>query len=45
MFFYGATLDWKSVIRDASGEDEPLGRSILYVIVDGEVDLEAKHSE
>lgn len=43
MFFYGATLDWQRVIREASGEEDPLDRSVLYVIIDGEVDPEAKH--
>jgi hypothetical protein len=43
MFFYGATLDWQEVIRTASGQSDPLDRSILYVIVDGEVDPEPKH--
>ena len=42
MFFYGATLDWKNVIAEATGGKELVDNSVLYVIVDGEVDPESK---
>lgn len=38
MFFYGATLDWRNVLKEASGSDNPVDNSQLYAIVDGEVD-------
>jgi len=41
MFFYGATLDWKKVISEAHPGDESVDHSMLYVIVDGEVDPES----
>ena len=40
MFFYGSSLDWKAALRDASGIENPIDHSILYVIIDGEVDPE-----
>ena len=42
MFFYGATLDWRNVLKDASGMDHPVDNSVLYAIVDGEVDPDFK---
>ena len=42
MFFYGATLDWKNVLAEASGGKELVDHSTLYVIVDGEVDPKSK---
>lgn len=42
MFFYGATLDWQNVLREASGKDEPVDDSVLYTIIDGEVDPTSK---
>lgn len=38
MVFFGSTIDWKSVLRDASGELEPVDNSVLYIIIDGEID-------
>ena len=40
MFFYGSALDWQSALRDASGIENPVDQSTLYVIIDGEVDPE-----
>ena len=40
MFFYGSSMDWQAVLRDASGIENPIDRSILYAIIDGEVDPE-----
>jgi len=37
MFFYGSSLDWQAVLRDASGIESPIDHSILYAIIDGEV--------
>lgn len=45
MFFYGASLNWREVLRKASGEQEPVDRSTFYAIVDGEIDPEPKHVE
>ncbi len=38
MVFFGSTIDWKSALRDASGELEPVDNSVLYIIIDGEID-------
>ena len=40
IFFYGSSLDWQAALRDASGIENPIDYSILYVIIDGEVDPE-----
>ena len=40
MFFYGSALDWKKVITEVSGGIEPVDKSTLYVIIDGEIDPE-----
>ena len=38
MFFYGAALDWREVRKEITGSSELEDHSVLYVIVDGEVD-------
>jgi hypothetical protein len=43
MFFLGAAIGWRNVLREVSGTDDPLDRSTLFLIVDGEVDPEAQH--
>lgn len=45
MFFYGATLDWRRVLREVSGEENPVDHSVFYAIVDGEIDPEPMHVE
>ncbi len=45
MFFYGATLDWRRVLREVSGEENPVDHSTFYAIVDGEIDPEPKQVE
>lgn len=37
MFFYGSSLDWRGVLSEAAGIQDPVDNSVLYVIVDGEV--------
>ena len=37
MVFFGSSIDWKSALRDASGELEPVDNSVLYIIIDGEI--------
>ena len=38
MVYFGSTIDWKAVLREASGEQEPIDNSVLYIIIDGEID-------
>jgi hypothetical protein len=38
MVYYGSTIDWKAVLREVSGEREPVDNSVLYIIIDGEID-------
>jgi hypothetical protein len=38
MVYFGSTIDWKAVLREASGEQEPVDNSVLYIIIDGEID-------
>jgi len=40
MFFYGSSIGWRSVLSEASGIEEPIDDSTLYLIIDGEVDPE-----
>jgi len=40
MFFYGASIGWRRVLSEASGIEEPLDESTLFLIIDGEVDPE-----
>jgi len=42
MFFLGASIGWRKVLSEASGIDDPVDRSTLFLIVDGEVDPEAE---
>lgn len=42
MFFYGATVNWRDVLREASGKDDPKDSSVYYAIVDGEIDPNPK---
>ena len=41
MFFYGAALDWAQIRQELTGSSEPKDDSVLYVIIDGEVDPDA----
>ena len=41
MFFYGAALDWRQLRREITGSNELNDNSVLYAIVDGEVDPDA----
>ena len=43
MFFLGAAIGWRKVLSEASDIDDPLDRSVLFLIVDGEVDPEAQY--
>jgi len=38
MIYFGSTIDWKAVLQEASGELEPVDNSVLYIIIDGEID-------
>ena len=38
MVYFGSTIDWKAVLREVSGEQEPVDNSVLYIIIDGEID-------
>jgi hypothetical protein len=38
MVFFGSTIDWKAALREASDEQEPIDNSVLYIIIDGEID-------
>ena len=38
MVYFGSTIDWKAVLREVSGEQEPVDSSVLYIIIDGEID-------
>ena len=40
MFFHGSSLNWKSALKEANGDEDPIDQSVLYVIIDGEVDPE-----
>jgi len=40
MFFYGASIGWREVLSEASGIEEPIDESTLFLIIDGEVDPE-----
>lgn len=40
MFFYGSSLDWKSALSTASGIENPIDESTLYVIIDGAIEPE-----
>lgn len=40
MFFHGEAIQWRKVLRDASGVDDPLDQSTLFLIIDGEVGAE-----
>ena len=43
MFFYGASVGWRKVLSEASGNESPDDQSTLFIIVDGEVDPEPQH--
>ena len=43
MFFYGSAIDWKQVLENASGMDDPADQSQLFLIIDGEVDPDYQH--
>ena len=38
MVYFGSTIDWKAALREASGEQEPIDNSVLYIIIDGGID-------
>jgi len=38
MIFFGAAIDWKSALQEINGEREPVDNSVLYTIIDGEID-------
>lgn len=38
MFFYGSSLDWSAMLKDAVGSENFTDQSVLYAIIDGEVD-------
>ena len=43
MFFYGASIRWRRVLSEASGIVDPIDRSTLFLIIDGEIDPELQH--
>jgi hypothetical protein len=43
MFFYGAAIGWRRVLSEASGVEEPIDDSTLFLIIDGEVDPEYQY--
>lgn len=45
VFFYGSALDWNEIRREITGSSETEDQSVLYVIVDGEVDPDAQAVE
>jgi len=38
MVYFGSTIDWRAALREVSGEQEPVDNSVLYIIIDGEID-------
>ncbi len=43
MFFYGSSLEWRKVLSEVSGIDDPDDHSTLFLIINGEVDPESQH--
>ncbi len=43
MFYHGGTINWRKVLSEASGVDDPVDRSTLFLIIDGEVGAEFQH--
>jgi len=38
MFFFGFTIDWRAVLQEISGDQEPIDNSVLYTIISGDID-------
>jgi hypothetical protein len=43
MFFYGAAIEWRKVLNEASGGNNADDKSTLFLIIDGEVDPKLQH--
>jgi hypothetical protein len=37
MVFFGSSIDWPAALQEASGEQNPVDNSVLYIIIDGEI--------
>jgi len=38
MFFFGSAIDWPAALQEISGTSEVIDNSVLYIIVDGDID-------
>jgi hypothetical protein len=38
MVFLGSTIHWKAALQEVSGEAEPVDNSVVYIIVNGDID-------
>lgn len=38
MFFFGFTIDWRAVLQEIGGDQEPIDNSVLYTIISGDID-------